>query len=403
MSAEAVSPEGVTPGGVATEFVAAFGHEPVGVWAAPGRVNLIGEHTDYNDGFVLPLALPLRTLVAARPAGGGSAVTSLREAGETVRFDAATVVPGDVPGWAAYVAGVVWAFREAGLPVLDLELLVDGDVPVGAGLSSSAALECAVAVALTELAGPPPGVSRPGRTELARLARRAENDFVGAPTGGMDQMVSLHGEAGRLVFLDTRTDGIEHIAFDLAGHDLDLLVLDTRAPHALVDGQYGARRADCARAAELLGVPALRDATLADVERLDDEGSGAGPDGDRLRRRARHVVTEDARVLGVVGMLKAGNDPRAIGPLLTASHASLRDDFEVTVPHLDVAADAAVAAGAYGARMTGGGFGGCVIALCDRDRTAAVTEAVTEVYAAHGWQPPVAFPAVPSEGARRLT
>jgi galactokinase len=262
-------------------------------------------------------------------------------------------------------------------------------VPVGAGLSSSAALECAVAVALAELAA-----ATPGRTELARLARRAENDFVGAPTGGMDQMVSLHGEAGGLVFLDTRTDEIEHIPFDVAAQGLELLVIDTRAPHALVDGQYGARRADCARAAELLGVPALRDATLDGVESLTDE---------RLRRRARHVVTENARVLDVVGMLKAGKDPREIGPLLTASHASLRDDFEVTVPHLDVAADVAVAAGAYGARMTGGGFGGCVIALCDADRSAAVTAAVTEAYAARGWDSPATFPAVPSAGAHRLT
>ncbi|MCU1628370.1 MAG: galactokinase [Pseudonocardia sp.] len=379
----------MTPESVLAEFVAAFGHEPAGVWAAPGRVNLIGEHTDYNDGFVLPLALPLRTLVAARVSGGPSTVASVQEDGETVRFDAATVVPADVPGWAGYVAGVVWAFREAGLPVVDLELLVDGNVPVGAGLSSSAALECAVAVALAELAA-----ATPGRTELARLARRAENDFVGAPTGGMDQMVSLHGEAGGLVFLDTRTDGIEHIPFDVAAQGLELLVIDTRAPHALVDGQYGARRADCARAAELLGVPALRDATLDGVESLTDG---------RLRRRARHVVTENARVLDVVGMLKAGKDPRDIGPLLTASHASLRDDFEVTVPHLDVAADVAVAAGAYGARMTGGGFGGCVIALCDADRSAAVTAAVTEAYAARGWDSPAAFPAVPSAGAHRLT
>jgi galactokinase len=352
-------------------------------WAAPGRVNLIGEHTDYNDGFVLPLALAQRTVVTAEPAAL-SVVRSSRER-EPVTFAAETVAPGDVPGWAAYVAGVFWAFREAGHPVPDLDLHVAGDVPVGAGLSSSASLECAVAVALAALGG-----LDLDRTALARLARRAENEFVGAPTGGMDQMAAMHGAAGKLVFLDTRTDAVELVPFDLDAHGLALLVVDTRAPHQLVDGQYGERRADCAEAAERLGVPALRDATLDAVEGLTDE---------RLRTRARHVVTEDARVLDVVEQLEAGRDPRAIGPLLSASHASMRDDFAITVPHVDVAQEVMEAAGAHGARMTGGGFGGCVIGLVDAGDVARVTDAVAGAYAERGWAAPVAFTAVASDGA----
>ena len=374
-----------------TDFTRAFGREPDGAWAAPGRVNLIGEHTDYNDGFVLPLALDRRPLVTAAridrvDRASHTTVRSSREA-DPVTFAAATVSPGDVEGWAAYVAGVVWAFREAGRPVPDLDLLVQGDVPVGAGLSSSASLECAVAIALADLTG-----TSAEPTVLARLARRAENEFVGAPTGGMDQMAAMHGAPGRLVFLDTRSEQVELIPFDLGTHDLALLVIDTKAPHQLVDGQYGERRRDCADAAALLGVPSLREARLDAVEELTDE---------RLRRRARHVVTENDRVLEVVERLRAGKDPRAIGPLLTASHESMRDDFAITVPHVDVAAETALAAGAHGARMTGGGFGGCVIALVEAGDTERVGEAVAAAYAERGWEPPVAFTAVASAGAGR--
>ncbi|NMH90574.1 galactokinase [Pseudonocardia bannensis] len=379
------------------------GRDPAGVWAAPGRVNLIGEHTDYNDGYVLPLALDRRALVAAAPASGpGSTVRSLQQDPEPVRFSAATVSPGDVGGWGAYVAGVVWSLRTAGHPVRDLDLVLDSDVPIGAGLSSSAAVECAVAVALADLTAAAPAAptatptaapaGRPDRTELARLAQRAENRFVGAPTGVMDQMAALHGRAGTLVFLDTRTMAVEHVPLDLAARGLALLVVDTRAPHTLVDGQYAARRADCTAAAADLGVAALRDAVPADLDRIRDP---------RRRRRARHVVTENARVLDVVATLRAGIDPRAIGPVLTASHLSLREDFEVTVAHLDVAVDAALAAGAHGARMTGGGFGGCVIALVDAPDTGAVATAVAGAFSDRGFAAPQTFTAVPSPGAGR--
>ncbi|RZT86586.1 galactokinase [Pseudonocardia sediminis] len=378
-----------TAAAVSTGFRSRHGHEPAGVWFAPGRVNLIGEHTDYNDGFVLPFALPHRAVVAAAPASGsGSTVTSAQEP-ETVTFSAAGVAPGDLPGWAGYVAGMFWAFREAGYPVPELDLVLDSDVPVGAGLSSSAALECAVGVALADLGG-----VRVDRTPMAVLARRAENDFVGAPTGGMDQMASMHGRPERLVFLDTRDDAIELTPFPLSGHGLTLLVIDTRAPHAHADGQYGERRSDCAAAADALGVPALRDATLEAVEALTD---------DRIRRRARHIVTENDRVRDVVALLAGGADPRRIGPALDASHASIRDDFEITVPHVDVAAEVARDAGAHGSRMTGGGFGGCVIALVDDADVPAVRGAVEKAYADRGWTAPVTFTATPSEGAARLS
>jgi galactokinase len=355
-----------------------------GIWAAPGRVNLIGEHTDYNDGFVLPFALPRRTVVTATRADGWT-VTSR---GETVSFGADDLVPGRVPGWAGYVAGVVWALREAGYDVPGAVLEVTSDVPVGAGLSSSAALECAVLAALAELGG----MALDGM-ERARLARRAENDYVGVPCGIMDQAASSLCREGHALFLDCRTGSVSHVPLPLAETGLAVLVVDSRAPHQLADGAYAARLAACRRAAELLGVRALRDASAEDLGRLEDP---------LLRRRARHVVTENARVLATVSRLGAG-DLRGIGPLLTESHASMRDDYEITVPEVDTAVEAALEAGAYGARMTGGGFGGCVIALVDAAAAPAVAEAVERAYAAKGFGAPEWFTAAPSEGARRLS
>jgi galactokinase len=282
---------------------------------------------------------------------------------------------------------VVWAL---GPDAPGADLYLDSDLPTGAGLSSSAALECAVLSALHDLGGlhiPP--------AELARLAQRAENDYVGMPCGIMDQTASLRCEEGHALFLDTRSGDVEQVPFDVVSEGLSLLVIDSRAPHELVDGEYAARRESCERAATELGVRALRDVTVAELPaalaRLDD----------MTARRARHVVTENARVLDTVALLRAG-DLRGIGPLMTASHASLRDDFEVTVAQLDTAVDAALSAGAYGARMTGGGFGGCVIALVDEAAADNVAGAVAKAYAAAGFDPPVAFTAAPSAGAHRL-
>nr|WP_243640002.1 galactokinase [Micromonospora sp. MW-13] len=369
-----------------------YGEPPAGRWAAPGRVNLIGEHTDYNDGFVLPFALPLRTVVAAAPQDDGRWTVGSELSDSPVEFGTDEVAgPGRVTGWGAYVAGVVWALRDAGHHVPGARLAIASDVPLGSGLSSSAALEAAVLAALVDLGGVDlPAERRP------RLAQRAENGYVGAPTGIMDQSAVIRCRAGHALFLDCRTEAVEHVPFDLAAAGLAVLVVDSRAPHRHADGEYASRRASCEQAAELLGVAALRDVPAAGLDealaRLDD---------DEIRRRVRHVVTEDQRVLDTVELLRAGRI-RDIGPLLTASHASMRDDFEITVPEIDTAVEAALAGGAYGARMTGGGFGGCVLALVDADRSDAVADAVTTAYAGRGFRAPNFHLAAPAPATHRL-
>jgi galactokinase len=376
-------------------FESEFGRRPQAVWASPGRVNLIGEHTDYNDGFVLPLALQHRVTASASRNDDGLVRMVSGQRGRPVEVEVGSLAPGAVSGWSAYAAGVLWALQEAGHRVGGIDLLVDGNVPAGAGLSSSAALECAVALAVDDLFGL--GIDR---TTLARLAQHAENDFVGMPCGLMDQAASLLCTRGHALFFDTRHDSTEQVPLHLDGEGpaegLSLLVVDTRSPHRLVDGEYAARRRDCERAAAALGVPALRDVEL---DALD--GTLTRLDDDVIRRRARHVVTENARVLETVDLLRAGRT-RDIGPLLTASHTSLRDDFEVTVPQLDVAVEAALGAGAYGARMTGGGFGGCIVALVESADTHRVGEAITEEFRRHGFAAPWSFPTPAAPGAERL-
>jgi galactokinase len=378
-------------GPVAAAFRERTGRDPEGVWAAPGRVNLIGEHTDYNDGFVLPAAIDRLVLVAAgRRAGGRLRLWSL-QAEPPADLELAGIGPGRVGGWAAYPAGVAWALGQAGVELGGADLVVDGDVPAGSGLSSSAALECATATALADLHGA--GLDR---TALAGLARRAENEVVGVPSGVMDQMVSMLGRAGHALFLDTRSLGAEQVPLPLEAAGRCLVVIDTRAGHRLVDGAYADRRAACEAAAAVLGVPALRDATPGQVE------AAAGALGDPGLRRARHVVTENARVLAAVELLRAGDLDR-LGPLLAASHASLRDDYEVSSPELDTAVEAAVAAGAVGARMTGAGFGGSAIALVEADLAGRVADRARDAFAAAGFGPPQVTAVVPSDGARRLS
>ncbi len=335
-------------------FRARYGSDPAGIWHAPGRANFIGEHTDYNDGFVLPFALDRGVLAAAARGADGVLELSSRQAGPDVTtVMLADLAPGSVTGWAAYPAGVAWALARAGYPVPGVRLAIDSDLPQGAGLSSSAALECAVALALTQLAGV--DVARP---ELAAIARRAENDFVGVPSGIMDQSAALLCQAGHALLLDCRSGESDAVPLNPAGSGLALVIIDTRARHALTDSGYAARHVECAEAARALGVTTLRDiADPAAVDRLSDPV---------LRRRARHVVTENERVLAAAARLRRG-DVAGCGQLLDDSHASLRDDFEISWPQADVAVDAAVAAGALGARMMGGGFGGSVIALVPAD------------------------------------
>jgi len=371
----------------AGRFRAWHGAEPEGVWHAPGRANLIGEHTDYNEGWVLPFALDRGVVVAAKRRGDDVLDIRSLQADAPVTVPLATLRAGSVTGWAAYPAGVAWAIREAGQAVGGASLVIDSDLPQGAGLSSSAAIECATAVALVALYEV--SVSR---LELARLARRAENEMVGVPSGIMDQCASLLCEAGHALLLDCRTWDTAPVRLDPAAAGLALLLVDTGAQHALTDGRYALRRAECERAARAFGVRSLRDV---------DDPARAAEIGDRvLARRARHVISDDCRVRAAVDLLNAG-DLAGLGPLLHASHASLRDDFEVSWPEADVAAEAAEAGGGLGARMMGGGFGGSVIALVPAD-TEGPREAITAAYAGRGWAPPRFLPAPPSAGAERL-
>ena len=376
-----------------------FGGEPDGVWLAPGRANLMGEHTDYNEGFVLPFALGQGvTAAASRRAGRRLTVCSRQEPGDAVEVDLDGLAPGRVTGWAAYPAGVAWALEAAGHRVPGACVAIDSDLPAGAGLSSSAALECATALALTSLAG----LDVP-RAELVTIARRAENEFAGVPTGIMDQSASLLCRAGHALLLDCRTLENFQVPFDPDAARASLLLINTRARHELADGEYGRRRAECEEAARRLGIRSLRDLTdLADTGSLTDPV---------LRRRVRHVVTDNQRVLEVVALLRAPSGPsadtyREIGRLLTQAHASLRDDFEVSWPEADAAVEVAVGAGAYGARMIGGGFGGSVLALVPAAAggpgSGPVRDAVTAAFARHGWTAPEFLDAVPSGSARPL-
>jgi galactokinase len=375
--------------GLVEAFRAQTGRQPAGVWAAPGRVNVIGEHTDYNDGYVMPFALAQRVLIAAAPRNdhGTWTVTSLNNRSTKI-FRDADLQPG-MTGWQAYVAGVVWALKEAGHRIDGADLVLTSDVPKGAGLSSSAALECAVLIALADLNE----LEIPG-LERAKLARRAENAFVGAPTGLMDQAASTLCTAGHALFFDCRTDAAEQVLLDTRSSGLEILVLDTKTPHALVDSEYAARRTSCEEAARLLGVAALRDVTDLDaaLAQLSDPV---------MRRRVRHVVTENARVLEAAAILRAGRIAD-LAPLLDASHESMRDDFEITVPQVDLAVDVARASGALGARMTGGGFGGCIIALVEAGDSNRIGDEITVKFGAAGYGPPTHFTAVPSAGAERL-
>jgi galactokinase len=382
----------------AAEFSALHGRPPAGVWSAPGRVNLIGEHTDYNDGFVLPFALPYRIAVAAAPrADGVLAVTTVGDDGrpqqaEPVRI--ADLSPGSIGGWAAYPSGVAWVLRAEGFSG-GADLVIAGDVPAGAGLSSSHALQCATALALLGLAGVDPDEpDAPSRTTIARWVQRSENDFVGVPTGLLDQTASLSCVQDRVLFLDVRSGEMEQVPFDTSSAGLAVLVIDTKAKHSHNDSGYRERRAGCERAAALLGIPALRDISESGL------GDALAALPEELRPLVRHVVTENARVVHTFAHPRAGRIAD-IGDLLTASHTSMRDDYRISCLELDIAVDTALEAGALGARMTGGGFGGSAIALVATDAVASIGERVKAAFAARGLTAPGLFTAVPSPGAGR--
>jgi galactokinase len=373
------------------QFRTAFSHAPDGVWQAPGRVNLIGEHTDYNEGFVLPFAIDktARIAVGVRSDSTVRLLSTYGDQGMTTA-DTAALDGRSAKGWTKYPLGVIWSLQQRGIDVPGLDLLLDSDVPLGAGLSSSHAIECAVISALNDLTNA--GLSP---EDMVLATQRAENDFVGAPTGIMDQSASLRGSAGHAVFLDCRDQTVELVPFEAEAEGLVMLVIDTKVSHSHADGGYASRRASCELGAEVLGVRALRDVGPGDLE----EASGLLDEV--TFRRVRHIVTENDRVLQTVELL-GRQGPSSIGELLDASHVSMRDDFEISCPELDLAVDTARANGAIGARMTGGGFGGAAIALTPVTEEQRVRTAVEQAFARAGYTAPDIFTVTPAAGAMRL-
>ncbi len=370
-------------------FIKHFGAEPTGVWSAPGRVNLIGEHTDYNEGFVLPFAIDRRTYAAISSRTDGIARVASGFTDEVVEIPVEQISKDSVSGWSGYPLGVAWALMQAGAKPSGFDLYVESDVPVGAGLSSSAAIECSVAMGLNDLWD-----ANLDRSSLAKIGQRAENEIVGAPTGIMDQTASLFGVVDHVVFLDCRSLVAEAIPLGLQQNSLEIVVMDTKVSHRLVDGGYAARRAACEEGAMKMGVSSLRDLSVSDLGRaellLDP----------LVYKRTKHVVTENARVLETVALLRSSG-PQTIGELLYSSHESMRDDFEISIEELDCAVEIAMGIGAVGSRMTGGGFGGAAIALIHSSKVAELKTAVSKAFEARGFAKPELFSVLADAGAKR--
>ncbi|WP_427128757.1 galactokinase [Pseudarthrobacter sp. S9] len=372
-------------------FTGEFGVAPDGLWSAPGRVNVIGEHTDYNDGFAFPIAIDKRTTVAARAREDRMLRVASSAFPGVVETSLDGLDPDSLNGWAAYPLGVAWAMsRTAPAGALTgVDLALSSDVPAGAGLSSSAAVECAVALALNDLWQL--GLSR---QELARIGQLAENRVVGAPTGIMDQSASLLGEPDHGILLDCQSLKTESVALGFAAAGVGLLVIDTRTSHSHADGGYASRRRSCEDGARTMGVGSLRALGTEDLPRAATLLDG------QTFRRVRHVITENQRVLDTVAALRTAG-PTAIGPFLNESHVSMRDDFEISTPELDLAVSSAQELGALGARMTGGGFGGAAIALVRNGDASRVAEGIARDFSRAGFTAPHVFPVSASAGARR--
>ncbi len=357
---------------------------------APGRVNIIGEHTDYTGGFVFPMAIELG--VTAKVTKRNDQVISMKSSqmSEIVEVNLSELHPESVNGWASYIAGSVWSVNRHFPITTGLDIVLESDLPLGAGMSSSAAVECSVTLALATMFN----IQIPKR-QLAQWAKDAENLFVGVPTGSMDQVASFFGKAGHALFFDTRDDVILEIPIDLADQGMVFAVIDTTVKHALIDGGYAARRTDCEMASELLEVNFLRDITDLDaaISKLLAKGTPQ-----RVIKRLRHVVTENDRVLKAVDALNA-NDLALLGNLMSASHVSLRDDFEVSCPELNLAVEVAISEGALGARMMGGGFGGSAIALISSRNVSNLVDAVTNAFSKSGYTSPMVYLVSASEGA----
>jgi galactokinase len=370
---------------LATKFHEIFGAAPELIASAPGRVNLIGEHVDFLDGFVLPFAISDATTVAiARNSSNKVRCASIQKKGIVSTVNCADIAPKSGEAWTRYPIGVLWSLGiETGI-----DILVDGQVPLGAGLSSSAALECAIATAINELFDL--GLTLP---ELARAAQRAENIYVGMPCGIMDQSVSLMATQGNALLLDTRDLSIEQIPFNIAPLGLELLVIDTQVHHALVDGGYAERRASCEKAISDLGISSLRDISITDFEARKSELDA------KTFTRAFHGITEMQRVLDAVALLKAG-DFVGFGEIVTAAHISLRDNYTVSCPELNLAVDTALKFGALGSRMIGGGFGGSAIALIKAKDSELIKNEIKSAFMVSRFKSPRFFSALPSSGAK---
>ena len=375
------------------EFEALYAKAPQ-VFSAPGRVNLIGEHTDYNEGFVLPMAIERRTYVAGAPNGSSEVRVKSLTLGQSFAFDLQRPGPKRRGSWLDYVEGTARALIDRGFPIVGCDLLIDSNVPTGAGVSASAALELAVGISLAMLGG----TAEPDRVKLALAGQAAEHQYVGTMCGIMDQYIAALGHLNSALLIDCRT--LETVSVPLELGEVSVLICDTRVKHELSSSEYNLRRAECLRGSNILaksqpGVRTLRDASVAEFERLAPELPGV------VRSRCRHVVTENARTLAAVDALKAG-DLHRLGKLMSESHVSLRDDYEVSCEELDVAVDIATAeAGVYGSRMTGGGFGGCTVSLVENDAVERVGSAVKAAFAARGWSEPELFASTACEGARR--
>jgi galactokinase len=370
------------------KFLETFGEEPDLVAAAPGRVNLIGEHIDYSEGFVLPFAIKDRTLVAARKRDDSTVrIASAQRRSKIVTVDISEVRPGLKGEWERYALGVLWSMGVKS----GVDLLIDGHVPLGAGLSSSAALECSVATAMNHLFDMGFNLE-----ELARLTQKAENQYVGVPCGIMDQSVSLMASRGFALLLDCRDLSTRNIPFDVASHDLELLIIDTQAHHALTDGGYAERRASCEAVAAKLSVKSMRELTMAQLD------SARATLSETEYIRARHAITEMKRVLDCVDALGSGDFVK-VGQLINDSHRSLRDDYTVSCPELDTAVEASLAAGAMGSRMVGGGFGGSAIALIEAAKTSQTISAIEKAFADKKFKAPRFFTSLPSQGAELLS
>ena len=389
---------------VLATFLGAFDAPPLAIVQAPGRVNLIGEHTDYNDGFVLPCAIGFQTLVAIRPRDDAVLRVVASDYGNSAdefRVDQ-PVGHRARPAWADYVRGVVSVLQARGLPLRGANLAIAGDVPRGAGLSSSASLEVAVALALQTLglssttaatadASPWAGLTP---VDLALIAQRAENDFVGCQCGIMDQLISALGQPAQALLIDCRSLETQPVAIP---EDVAVMIVHSNVKRGLVDSAYNLRRAQCRAAAESIGVASLREATPEALEAARDRMDPVS------HRRARHVVGENARTLAAAEALRAG-DLHQMGRLMAASHAAMRDDFEITVPAIDRLVEILQLAigDEGGARMTGGGFGGCVVALMPTSAVDRVTAAVERDYHAPDGSPGTVYVTQPAAGAGLL-